>query len=102
VLIEQVAGAFGAPLLKRAFGFGPAEARPVGVRLFRRLLALGAFPKSLQVDYVPHVSLHQLINPGRTKSSQRREYCRWPSADTARHSTIPANRAHAIKKYSLL
>jgi hypothetical protein len=71
VLVEQVAGALGAPFLQIAFGFGSAEPGPIGVGFLRRLVSFGAFPESLEVDYIPHACLHHEINLAREKISPR-------------------------------
>jgi hypothetical protein len=71
VLVEQVAGALGAPFLQIALGFGFAEPGPIGVGLLRRFVSFDAFPESLQVDYVPHACLHNAINLGREGISQK-------------------------------
>jgi hypothetical protein len=55
VLIEQIIGTTGMQFVERPFGFGSAEPRSVGVGLFRRLLTLAPFLKSLEVDYIPHL-----------------------------------------------
>ena len=58
MLIQQVVGAAGALLVPHAFGSGSAESRPIGFSLLFRLLPLSALLESLQVDYIPHASLH--------------------------------------------
>jgi hypothetical protein len=71
VLVEQVAGALGAPFLQIAFGFGPAEPGPIGLRLLRGLFSFNTFPESLQVNHVPHACLHHAINLGPARISQK-------------------------------
>jgi hypothetical protein len=58
MLIQQVAGAVGALLVQNAFGFGSAKSRPIGLGLLFRLLSFGAFLETLQIDHIPHASLH--------------------------------------------
>jgi hypothetical protein len=100
VLVEQVAGALGTPVLQIAFGFGSAEPGPIRVSLLRRLFSFGTFPESLQVDYVPHACLHHAINLGRERISQKawndragREPARLSSGDP--QSITPGN----VKKF---
>ena len=50
MLIEQVAGALGALLLKNTFGFRLAESRTIGLGLLGGQLSFSAFSKSLQVN----------------------------------------------------
>jgi hypothetical protein len=76
MLIEMIVGAAGALFIERAFGFGSAESSPVGVGLFRRLLALTAFPESLQVDQIPHGCPHHPAKQGQAALSRRRELSR--------------------------
>jgi hypothetical protein len=71
MLVEQVAGALGAPFLQIAFGFSSAEPGPIDLGLLRRLSSIGAFPESLQVNDVPHACLHHAINLGRERISQQ-------------------------------
>src|ERR1700733_8160849 len=54
MLIEIIVSAVGLQFIAGAFGFSSAESYPVCVCLFRRLLALTTFLKSLQVDQFPH------------------------------------------------
>jgi hypothetical protein len=68
MLVEQVAGALGAPFLQITLGFGFAEPGTIGVGLLRRFVSFDAFPESLQVDYVPHACLHDAINLGRERN----------------------------------
>jgi len=58
MLIQMIVGAAGAQFIERAFGFGSAEPCPIAVGLFRRLLSLTTFLKSLQVDQIPHGCPH--------------------------------------------
>jgi hypothetical protein len=76
MLIEMIVGAAGALFIERAFGFGSAESSPVGVGLFRRLLALIAFPESLQVDEIPHGCPHHPAKQRQAALSRRRELSR--------------------------
>jgi hypothetical protein len=64
VLVEQVASALSALFLNISFGSGSAEPGPIGIGLLRRLFSFGAFPESLQVNYLPHAFLHHAINWG--------------------------------------
>jgi hypothetical protein len=57
MLIQQVARPYGALFVQSALGFGSAEPRPIGFRLFRRLFSLAAFLKSFEVDHVSHAGL---------------------------------------------
>ena len=63
MLIQKLVGAAGAQIVQRAFGFGSAKSRPIGVSLFCRLFAFAAFLESFQINKVPHVSL--LIRQGK-------------------------------------
>src|ERR1700759_1611584 len=54
MLVENFFRAPGPHRLSGALGFGAAEPGAVGVGVFRRLLALGAFPEALQIDNLPH------------------------------------------------
>jgi hypothetical protein len=58
MLIQEFAGARGALLVQNAFGFGSAKPRTIGLGLLFRLRSLGAFLETLQIDYIPHASLH--------------------------------------------
>jgi hypothetical protein len=58
MLIQEVAGARGALLVQNAFGFGSAKPRAIGLGLLFRLLSLGVFLETFQIDDIPHVSLH--------------------------------------------
>jgi hypothetical protein len=71
VLVEQVAGALGAPFLQIAFGFGPAGPGPIGLCLLRGLFSFNTLPESLQVDDIPHACLHHAINLGPKRISQK-------------------------------
>jgi hypothetical protein len=58
MLIQQVVGATGALLVQNAFGFGSAKSRAIGLSLLFRLLSLSAFLETLQIDHIPHATLH--------------------------------------------
>jgi hypothetical protein len=64
MLIQMFVGALGAQLVQSAFGFGPAKARSVGLRLLLRLISLSSPLESLQVDHIPHAGLHHSDNGG--------------------------------------
>jgi hypothetical protein len=55
VLIEQTISAISTKLVERAFGFGAAKPRAIGVGLFRRLLSFMTLLETLQIDHVPHI-----------------------------------------------
>jgi hypothetical protein len=65
VLIQSFVGALSAQLVERAFGFGSAKARSVGLRLLLRLISLSALLETFQVDHIPHAGLHHADNGGR-------------------------------------
>jgi hypothetical protein len=58
MLIQEVVGAAYALFVPHAFGFGSAKPRPIGFSLLFRLMPFGALLEALQVDYIPHASLH--------------------------------------------
>jgi len=64
MLIQSFVGALGAQLVERAFGFGSAKTRSVGLRLLLRLTSFGALLESLQVDHISHAGLHHADNGG--------------------------------------
>jgi hypothetical protein len=76
MLIEMIVGAAALLFIKRPFGLSSAESDPVGVGLFRRLFPLTAFPKSLQVDDIPHGCPHHPAKQGHAAFSRRRERSR--------------------------
>jgi hypothetical protein len=65
MLIQSFVGALSAQLVERAFGFGSAKTRSVGLRLLLRLMSLSALLESLQVNHIPHAELHHADNGGR-------------------------------------
>src|SRR5258705_12488556 len=97
MLIQQIVGALVAPLIQNTFGFGSAKPRPVGFGLFRRLVSLGAFLKSLQVDHVRHACLHHFANEGQAKFSRRRKRLRLAGSIVIQKS--PSWPSNSIKKY---
>jgi hypothetical protein len=72
MLIQSFVGVLDAQLVERAFGFGSAKARSIGLRLLLRLISHSALLESLQVDHIPHAGLHQADNGGQEAIS------RWP------------------------
>jgi len=64
MLIQSFVGVLGAQFVERAFGFGSAKARSVGLRLLLRLTSFGALLEPLQVDHIPHAGLHHADNGG--------------------------------------
>src|SRR5665213_1921778 len=76
MLIEMIVRAIVLQFIERAFGFGSAEPCPVCVCLFRRLLPLTTFLKSLQVDQFPHGCPPHPATEGQATFSRRRELSR--------------------------
>ena len=76
MLIEMIVSAVGLRFVSRAFGLSSAEPCPVCVCLFRRLLALTTFFKSLQVDQFPHRCPHHPATKAQATFSRRRELSR--------------------------
>jgi hypothetical protein len=58
MLIQQVVGAACALFVQYALGLGPAKSRSIDLSLLFRLLSFSALLEPLQIDYIPHTSLH--------------------------------------------
>jgi hypothetical protein len=70
MLIQMLAGAFAAQLLKLALGPGAAEPRAIGGGFLFRPLLRNALPELLQVDQIPHaVPRHACLVVVETKPS---------------------------------
>ena len=66
MLIQEIAGASRLQFIDRSFGFGPAEPRPIGLRLLFGLTPFDTLLESLEIDYVSHASpIKQPCQPSR-------------------------------------
>jgi hypothetical protein len=76
VLVPQFGGAFLVLRVAGAFGFVAAEARTIGLGLFRRPVPFRALPESVQIDGFPHDHLHQPNGWYRGRILRQRKFSR--------------------------
>src|SRR5205085_11596502 len=91
MLIQHIVGAIVAKLVARAFGFGAAEARAIGVGLFGRLYLLAALLESFQVDHVPHARPHHPAARVRDNLLRLRAWSRRARANSQANSMVIQN-----------
>src|ERR1700760_4010000 len=101
MLVEKFACAPGTHRVGSALGFAAAEARAIGLGLFRRLLALATLSGGLQIDKPPH---RHPLKPLQSREGANSSESRYPPSRNTRSQAqssfpeFPVNRSLIAEK----